>query len=928
MARRRPQRGRIPLEHRLPNAPAVFVGRQAEVSRLTAVLTRAPVAVVRGPGGIGKTALVLHTIAQGFDEALGRTLYVPIPADEAPDQVRLNIAHLLAQVTASEDDVDIAGARGDPEELTAIALDLAEEGPFWVVLDDLQHTDREEMGELLRQLSAYARKSRWIATTRLRDDLPELGGQLLDLTRMDVTEMAEMAHELAPELGADGAQAAIAAASGSPWLMKQYLAAGAEGVALSREGVLETLSSDARALLRTLAVLEAPFDTGLLSELTPMPDDEELATMERRGLLIQLAAGLRVHDQVADFLFPSGLDLEGDTHLRAHLAESLGRRDEPEATLEALRLHGLAGRIDPIVALLDAQGHDLMGLGYAPRLWGLIGELTDRRLGLWQLRCAAELGNATVLAAVRPPELTRHEDRLTWAATQYLIGERAEARRIALDVCAATDDPRLRHEATLLSARALLHLGQPADAAAELDRLAESPSVSSEALGALVAACLDRDGTDSRVAAILESARGEVDPEALLDLATAFYRVAERARADEVVDRVLSTPRGGRASLLVSRRALLLRARIGIDHGELAEAERLLSLVRPYARGTSILRPLLIELDATRRLAVGDLAGLPEAIGRGIELAQDADAGITSRLRELLAETTRRCEAEPDPGDTAPPSEGSPWDAPDARRLRQALRSTRETLSTGDLMATIDAARGIRRDAARAGLRLLEAEALLVLADALFAGMFVEDLAKVTVALEDLADRLGAPRLRHHATFLESHGDVGALERLATETEVAPIAARRARALLSSVEVGDPIDAQVLAAAETAWADRQILTVRSTPDDQWSPAWGIDSDRLAVWLPDGRTVRLHKKPLLARVLATLADRGGVATKEQLINDAWGEPDYHPLRHDSKLHVSIRALRKAIEDDPGDPARVLTTDDGYALGGVVRRVVSL
>ncbi len=927
MARRSSHRQRIPLAHRLPNPPAVFVGREEEVSRLGSMLSRTPLAVIRGPGGIGKTALALHTIAQSFPDALPRTLYVPIRPDESPDQVRSTIAHLLAQVSGAEDDVDVAGARGDPEELTAIAIDLAEEGPFWVVIDDLQHTDREEMGELLRQVSAYARRSRWVATTRVQDDLSDLDGQVLDLDSMGVAELAQLARELTPELTPDDAQAAIAAAAGSPWLVKQYLTAGAEGVALSRDGVLETLGASARALLRTLALLDAPFDTALLAEIAPLPDAVELSALERRGLLIRSAAGVAVHDQVAAFLFPPGADVEGDRQLRARLAEALGAREEPTALLEALRLHALAGRVDPIVRLLDARGHDLMGLGYAPRLWQVIGELTDRRLGLWQLRCAAELGNATVLAAVRPPELTHHEDRLTWAATQFLIGERAEARRIALDVQESTDDPRLRHDAALLSARALLHLGRAEESATELEAFegrAAHPDFRRAALTALVHSSLDRDGSSSQVAALLETAPTDADPEALLDLATAFYRVAERSRADDVIERVLSTPRGGRASLLVSRRALLLRARICLDRGRLAEAERLLLLVRPYARGASILRPLLIELDAARRLTVGSLSRLPGAIAHGLQLARGADAGIARRLSELEAETGRRYAREVPVSATR--CDGSPWDAPDVRRLREALRTARQRLAAGDLMAAIDMVRGVRRDASRAGLLVLEAEALLVLADALCAGMFVEELAAVVTALEELADRLGAPRLRLHGTFFESHGDAEALERLAAEVDVAPIAARRARALLSSAEALDRVDERVLAAAETAWAGRRVEDVRLAPGDGWHSAWGIDSVRSVVWLPDGRTISLQKKPLLVRVLSTLADHGGAATKEQLINHAWGEADYHPMRHDSKLHVSIRALRKAIEDDPSDPSRVLTTDEGYALGGAVRRVV--
>jgi hypothetical protein len=54
-----------------------------------------------------------------------------------------------------------------------------------------------------------------------------------------------------------------------------------------------------------------------------------------------------------------------------------------------------------------------------------------------------------------------------------------------------------------------------------------------------------------------------------------------------------------------------------------------------------------------------------------------------------------------------------------------------------------------------------------------------------------------------------------------------------------------------------------------------------------------------------------------------VAEVWSERDYHPLRHDNRLQVAVRALRALVEDDPRRPARVLTTADGYALGGAAR-----
>jgi tetratricopeptide (TPR) repeat protein len=914
-------RSRIPLRHRLPNPSAVFVGREDEIAWLATTLERAPVAVLCGPGGVGKTALVLRTLQTTFREQRERTLYLAIPADEPPDQVRLALAHLLARAAGAEDTVDIAGLRGDPEELTAMALDLAEEGPFWVVLDDLQHTDREEMGELLRQLSAYARDSRFIATTRASLASTGLDGQILALSRMGHGALAEMARALEPKGSSADLQAAVNAAVGSPWLLKQYLAAGAEGLALTRSGVLESVSEPARALLETLSHLEVPLSREVVATLAPLPADEELTTLVARGLLID-EDGLRVHDQVGDFLFPPGT--AGEAERRARIAAQLSTHEEPEAVLEALRLDGLAGDVDAIVALLDERGHELMGLGCAPRVWQLVERTTDPRVGLWQLRCAAELGNATVLGAVREPQLRKGEDQLAWAATQFLLGEQEEARRIALEVAGGGDEG-LEADARLLAARCLLHLGRAVEARAELEVASGGESTgATAALCALLDACLDADGAAAETAAVGSRVSEAGDAEALLDVAMAHYRLGDRARADQVVEQVLATPRGGRAALLLSRRALLLRARIAVDRGALDHARELIELVRPFARGTSILRPLLIEIDGSRRLAVGELTGLEAALERGLEVARGGEVSVSARLEMLLrqlAELREGAELGVGTQRTSP----SPWEPRVQRALREALHAARRELAIGDPMDGIEAARRAQEEAAHAGLKVLEAEALLLLGDGLFAAMSLEELGTATEALTHLADSLGSRRLRHHVAFYEGHDDPAVLERLAAEEDVAPRVARRARALLGLEAVADGIDEQVLAAARTAWTDQQILTLGEHAEAH-EVAWGLDALRSSVWLPDGRTVSLARKPLLFRVLTTLADHGGAASKETLINEAWDEREYHPIRHDPKLHVSIRALRKAIEDDPSQPARLLTTEEGYTLGGVVRRLL--
>lgn len=66
----------LPLRLRLPNPPPVFVGRDAELSWLQQALSRAPVALLSGPGGIGKTALALQALHSLPSIHPRRVLYV------------------------------------------------------------------------------------------------------------------------------------------------------------------------------------------------------------------------------------------------------------------------------------------------------------------------------------------------------------------------------------------------------------------------------------------------------------------------------------------------------------------------------------------------------------------------------------------------------------------------------------------------------------------------------------------------------------------------------------------------------------------------------------------------------------------------------------------------------------------------------------
>jgi DNA-binding response OmpR family regulator len=100
--------------------------------------------------------------------------------------------------------------------------------------------------------------------------------------------------------------------------------------------------------------------------------------------------------------------------------------------------------------------------------------------------------------------------------------------------------------------------------------------------------------------------------------------------------------------------------------------------------------------------------------------------------------------------------------------------------------------------------------------------------------------------------------------------------------------------------------------------------WTVDEAHRRVVVGHDVTIDLADKGVLFGLLVALGRRGGLATKEQLQEDVWGERHYHPLRHDNRLKVAVRKLRRLLEDALGDDP-LEAVDDGYRLRGRVRFV---
>lgn len=110
----------IPLRYRLPNPPPVFAGRDAESAWLEAAFGRAPVTLVFGPDGIGKSALVRRVLRR--IGAAERTAYLELPPGQPNQQTRHEILRMLRALARAD---EASFPAHDPEAATAAALDLA-----------------------------------------------------------------------------------------------------------------------------------------------------------------------------------------------------------------------------------------------------------------------------------------------------------------------------------------------------------------------------------------------------------------------------------------------------------------------------------------------------------------------------------------------------------------------------------------------------------------------------------------------------------------------------------------------------------------------------------------------------------------------------------------------------------------------------------
>ncbi|MEP7357065.1 MAG: tetratricopeptide repeat protein, partial [Anaerolineales bacterium] len=144
--------------HNLPISPVDFVGRDDELRLLKQRIDHEPLITVIGPGGIGKTRLVVQAASEMLGRFVDGVTYVPLNSVTALDHFVSTLAQAL--------DLSLSGPEAAREQL----LNCLAEQQRLLVLDDFQY--QLEAADLLGQVLARAPKVRLLITTREALDLP------------------------------------------------------------------------------------------------------------------------------------------------------------------------------------------------------------------------------------------------------------------------------------------------------------------------------------------------------------------------------------------------------------------------------------------------------------------------------------------------------------------------------------------------------------------------------------------------------------------------------------------------------------------------------------------------------------------------------------------------------------------------------------
>ncbi|HEU4536576.1 MAG TPA: ATP-binding protein, partial [Polyangiaceae bacterium] len=138
-----------------PRPVSGFVGREAELARVRALLPREALFLVYGVAGIGKSEFVYKMVEEA--RALAPLRRAPALAVAARAGQRCD--HVFSIVRSRLGGSEAEAPAGLADDLGALAKAL-EARPTLVFLDDAHHLDAEALGEALGYLARHVARSR------------------------------------------------------------------------------------------------------------------------------------------------------------------------------------------------------------------------------------------------------------------------------------------------------------------------------------------------------------------------------------------------------------------------------------------------------------------------------------------------------------------------------------------------------------------------------------------------------------------------------------------------------------------------------------------------------------------------------------------------------------------------------------------------
>lgn len=902
------------LLRRVPNPPLCFVGRTDEARRLATLLSHAPVALVCGEGGVGKSALVQRVVHDQRERAPSLVRVRP------NDDFGLLAAELVLAVGRP--------AEGSPEALAASALSAVEDDARLMVVEDLHLLPPADAARWLALLTGYARRSRWVLTSRVRPSLPEVQEHVVQLGPLPRAAAQALARACRPEADEETLAAIVDAAGGSPLWIRQ-LAADPSASDL-REGLRAEVS-------RALAMLS------VLHEAVPgAPDDpaarlwsSALESLRARGLIGEGGADGRVHDAIAERvlgrLSPAEL-----TRARQDAARALQTTTDAREQLERLRLQLEAGDVEAALSTLSAH-RAWIAQGHGPRLWSLLAGALDPRLETTRMQVALAVGTHTSLGwLTSQPRPTRPAALEAWVeglirsgrarrAVEELQASPADDVALALLLGRALSDagyperavrhlralrpegdgPRARRDLAL--ARAHHHAGHEREAVELARRLRAAFSALPESLVAECQEVLSMIGLEP------DEGRRPRSTEGLIYRGIRLATSGRLARSSELFTRVLGgfdLPAG--SGVLASVASEILSVARGRYEGLEGRARHRVHEAERLGNATLYHAAYILERVASlgRAWAFDEIPWAPSI---------PPPTGAPARYLALARVCHRARRGEPIDEASVPRIEAS--DGPLLACLTQ-LAEAHVRLLGGDAERACFLAAQAAQATTRSGLGLFQGEAVLTRVYAELAlGRRVE-VRRGAAELTRVAESLGSKRYRVLAELVrlavETEPDVPALFRIAGQADASPTAARVASALLGEAPTPDRLDHLLTSALAASWTTR----VEPLRPGQ-AAAWVFDAEARRVHLPRGT---LEMSPQACRLLDGMFALGGRASLADLAEVAWALDAFHPLRDSKRIHVAIRRLRRQLEDDASSPTRVLTDPDGYALGAPVGRLV--